>query len=126
MGSSSSSVAVGCLDTLVDAAQELGDILYDNEVIGPFLHPEFERRGPQFSVVLTKFLRQYSLDIGKDASSQMEKEAYRLVRFRAPLIAQTVQSRPRYPLQSLFDDRRKRLEQLEVELAKLEDIKSNR
>ncbi|KAF7509457.1 hypothetical protein GJ744_008020 [Endocarpon pusillum] len=123
--SSSLSAPVGRPGNFVDAAHELADVLYEDEVVGALLHLHFERGGPQFSGVLTRLLRQYSANLRKDALSQMEKAACQLVRFHAGLIVQTVQSRLGYPLQSLFDNRRKRLELLEDELAELRAVDSD-
>jgi hypothetical protein len=47
------------------------------------------------------------------------------VRSRAPLISRAVQSRLGYPLPSLFDDTRRRREQLEDDLKRLRDFESD-
>lgn len=122
---SSLSRSLDHLQNANNAAEELGELFYAHEIVGPLLHIGFEVDSFEFGDYFTRLLQQYSAELRKDVSNTLEMGAYRLVRSRAPLISRAVQSRLGYPLASLFDDTRKRRKRLEDGLKRLRDFESD-
>jgi hypothetical protein len=68
----------GSLDQLQNAnnaAEELGELFYAHEIVGPLLQIGFEVNSFEFGDYFTRLLRQYSTDLRKDVSNPLEMGA---------------------------------------------------